>query len=118
MCSYVYSSKKFTNDIMKDMKNVLIIRYPIYPVQAGVAQALLKFIKYLPKNGWHPIVLTLATDRELSSSTKKAISNRSLTLYEAPLVNPMKSLTDSFFHSKVYSDPKKRQTCSNISRSF
>jgi len=101
---------------MQNMKNVLIIRYPIYPVQGGIAHSLIKFIKYLPNNGWHPIVLTLATNKELTPSTKKAISNHLLTLYRSPLVNPIKSLIDTFFYSKVHSDFPKHQTNKYVHR--
>ena len=91
---------------MRNMKNVLIIRYPIYPVRGGVGRHIIKFIKYLPENGWHPIVLTLATNKELTSSTKKAISNHLLTVYMSPFVNPIKSLTDTFFYPGIR--PKKQ----------
>jgi len=91
---------------MQNMKNVLIIRYPIYPVRGGVGRHIIKFIKYLPENGWHPIVLTLATNKELTSSTKKAISNHLLTVYMSPFVNPIKSLTDTFFYPRIR--PKKQ----------
>lgn len=40
------------------MKNVLMISYPFAPWGGGSTVRIHKFVKYLPKFGWNPIVLT------------------------------------------------------------
>lgn len=40
------------------MKRVLIIAYYFPPLGMGGVQRTLKFVRYLPENGWDPIVLT------------------------------------------------------------
>lgn len=42
------------------MKTVLIISYQFPPLGGGGVQRTLKYVKYLPKHGWQPIVLTVS----------------------------------------------------------
>lgn len=40
------------------MKNLLVLSYYFPPLGMSGVQRTLKFVKYLPENGWHPIVVT------------------------------------------------------------
>lgn len=42
----------------KNVKRVLIIAYYFPPLGLGGVQRALKFVRYLPENGWNPVVLT------------------------------------------------------------
>ncbi len=42
----------------KELRNVLVIAYYFPPMGLSGVQRTLKFVKYLPQNGWRPIVLT------------------------------------------------------------
>jgi len=84
---------------MNEMKKVLMIAFPFPPFGVGETIRTMKFIKYLPENGWESIVLTLASSQEpdLSSykeltvyrvpCSKKAVSG-GLKQYETPKVSP------------------------------
>lgn len=43
-----------------DVRRVLLISYQFPPTGGGGVQRAVKFAKYLPANGWHPTVLTVA----------------------------------------------------------
>lgn len=43
-------------------RNVLVVAYYFPPMGLSGVQRTLKFVKYLPEYGWHPIVLTCAAD--------------------------------------------------------
>jgi glycosyltransferase involved in cell wall biosynthesis len=40
------------------MKKVLVVSYYFPPAGGSAVQRVLKFVKYLPENGWEPVVLT------------------------------------------------------------
>ena len=42
------------------MKKILIISYYYHPDLAVGAMRAVKFAKYLPENGWEPVILTVA----------------------------------------------------------
>jgi glycosyltransferase involved in cell wall biosynthesis len=46
------------NDFTEFVRNVLVIAYYFPPMGLSGVQRTLKFVKYLPKFGWRPIVLT------------------------------------------------------------
>jgi glycosyltransferase involved in cell wall biosynthesis len=46
------------NKHQNDKKRVLIIAHEFPPVCGGLVMRALKFAKYLPEYGWHPIILT------------------------------------------------------------
>jgi len=63
------------------MKKLLMIAFPFPPFGVGETIRAMKFIKYLPRNGWDPIVLTLASSKMVDFSEFKH-----LTVYRVPFL--------------------------------
>lgn len=68
---------------MMEARNVLVIAYYFPPMGLSGVQRTVKFVKYLPENGWNPIVLTTnpgsfyAFDDTLESD----LSNENIKIY-------------------------------------
>jgi glycosyltransferase involved in cell wall biosynthesis len=80
---------------MNEIKKVLIIAFPFPPFGVGETVRVMKFIKYLPENGWIPVVITLPSKKEVDFSSVK-----DLIVYRVPFFkkNRLKESgqTDSF----------------------
>lgn len=73
------SSNFILVNAMGEMKKILIVAFPFPPFGIGETVRVMKFIKYLPENGWEPVVLTLRSKREADFSAYK-----DLTVYRVP----------------------------------
>ena len=47
------------------LNNILIVTYNFPPIGGSGIQRIQKFIKYLPRFGWKPIVLTVTEDEKV-----------------------------------------------------
>jgi len=73
------------------VKKVLMIAYAFPPMSyAGVFRPL-RFVKYLPKQGWHPLVLTLkeCPDLEIDSELLKQIPEE-VKIFRTPTIDPIR----------------------------
>ena len=73
------------------MKNVLMIAYDFPPVGGSGMLRTVKFVKYLPVFGWHPIVLAIEKNAEniayVDSSLLDSL-NKNATIYRARIIEP------------------------------
>jgi glycosyltransferase involved in cell wall biosynthesis len=79
---------------MNNKSEVLFISYNFPPRGGAAVQRTIKFLKYLPKFGWRPDVLTLLTDQHLfpDSSLAKQLPNEMRTYYVKELQIPLKKI--------------------------
>lgn len=74
-------------------KRVLMINYAFPPVAGSGVIRILKFVKYLPENGWRPLILTTNGQRngKIDYSMTKEIPEQAL-VYRTKAFYPLNSL--------------------------
>lgn len=96
------------------MKKVLVITYYWPPAGGGGVQRWVKFIKYLPKNGWQPIVYTPknAAYPTMDESLGREVSD-SIEVIKHPIWEP-RNLYKKLFQKKGSQSGKKKDNIDNL----
>ena len=95
------------------MKNVLIISYFFPPLGGPGVQRVSKFVKYLPENGWQPIVLTVKDIEYIAydPSLKKEVDK--VKIYRTESLDPMRLL---FLYRKFFKKNTKTRLYNTLSQ--